>query len=521
LGVHAWNKRGQAKPVVASAHPQATEPCEGRLAELECKLKMERLRREEAERAEALKLQRDERVEAKELKRQERADRAEAVRTWRREEGQRRKERAERRGRFFAAIGKAWRRRQESLQGQSGTARVMLALGIPATVALVLYAVSAETQAPPGSPPAAGTDSWEIIGLGLLVSAASFAVGALLGFLFGIPRSAGPAPKAEGAGAEAEVKTPAEQANAAAAQRFIANTNLEQISDWLTKILVGVGLIQIHEVSGAVEDLANGLAPGLGAQGFSVAVTLLIAFSVTGFVSAYLYTRLRLQTAFERALTLKQVQEEVQAETTALTLVQEQLNPGGENRPTTGALTEALRAATEGIRKQAFFLARRQRHEKLAEDANEKEQKEFGALSIPVLEALIDCEQDEHYPRLRAELAYALLGKPKPDFAAAREALDEAIALRKPADAISTPRYELYRAFSTVELEPSGVSPDPVIDAICNDLDAGIRAGGTLSRDKRLAIERWLGRNANPAGSAAQRRAAALLPQVREVPEPA
>jgi len=38
---------------------------------------------------------------------------------------------------------------------------------------------------------------------------------------------------------------------------YSGNTNLEQISDWLTKILVGVGLTQLREIPGQVQRLAT------------------------------------------------------------------------------------------------------------------------------------------------------------------------------------------------------------------------------------------------------------------------
>src|SRR6185503_13654313 len=61
---------------------------------------------------------------------------------------------------------------------------------------------------------------------GALVALAPAAVGALLGFVFGIPKTlqSNAPPAADGKAA------------------YQVNTNLEQISDWLTKMLVGVGL---------------------------------------------------------------------------------------------------------------------------------------------------------------------------------------------------------------------------------------------------------------------------------------
>jgi hypothetical protein len=80
--------------------------------------------------------------------------------------------------------------------------------------------------------------SGSVLAVALLVAGAAFLGGALLGFLFGIPRSL--AVEATPAGTTAE---PVEAGQRAALYR--SNTNLEQISDWLTKILVGVGLVEL------------------------------------------------------------------------------------------------------------------------------------------------------------------------------------------------------------------------------------------------------------------------------------
>lgn len=61
--------------------------------------------------------------------------------------------------------------------------------------------------------------------------------GGALGFLFGIPKSV------QGASvATAEGKT---RAQPAYAQRV--NTSLEEVSDWLTKLLLGIGLVQLEK----------------------------------------------------------------------------------------------------------------------------------------------------------------------------------------------------------------------------------------------------------------------------------
>jgi hypothetical protein len=79
----------------------------------------------------------------------------------------------------------------------------------------------------------------------LAVVAASSAVGSLLGFLFGIPRylqRAAPAIR------KPDDPDASAGQNAQAARAFAGNTSLEEISDWLTKIIIGVGLVQFQTI---------------------------------------------------------------------------------------------------------------------------------------------------------------------------------------------------------------------------------------------------------------------------------
>lgn len=84
---------------------------------------------------------------------------------------------------------------------------------------------------------------------------------------------------------------------------YQVNTNLEQISDWLTKIIVGIGLVQLGKMPEYVNRLGDyfgdcfGDAPGNAA----IAVVVIIAFLVLGFLVGYLITRLYVTGAFKRA----------------------------------------------------------------------------------------------------------------------------------------------------------------------------------------------------------------------------
>ena len=122
----------------------------------------------------------------------------------------------------------------------------------------------------------------------LLWGGACSAVGWVIGFLFGIPRTL----SADGsANSKIDPQKP---------QRSSTNTNLEQISDWLTKIIVGVTLVQIGPALNNLDAAAKLVAESLGGPGFkSFAYALMMYFAITGFLGSYLLTRLFLQPAFE------------------------------------------------------------------------------------------------------------------------------------------------------------------------------------------------------------------------------
>src|SRR5687767_11994550 len=87
------------------------------------------------------------------------------------------------------------------------------------------------------------------------------------------------------------------------ATQFRPNTNLEEISDWLTKILVGIGLIQLGQLSDRVGRLVTAVADGIGGNppNPTFALALLLYFTMVGFLASYLLTRLYLPRAFTSA----------------------------------------------------------------------------------------------------------------------------------------------------------------------------------------------------------------------------
>ncbi|CAD6547827.1 hypothetical protein ACFQ3P_25820 [Paraburkholderia sabiae] len=210
---------------------------------------------------------------------------------------------------------------------------------------------------------AAGTQGWKATWIGLLWASACSAGGWFLGFLFGIPRSLssdtartsvpgadlpvrpnepaaptqphdpstpptvpdGVEPARTDTGSVTVVNVESQADHAEAKQTTVTfpsrvdstssrsgpppsgastavNTNLEQISDWLTKIIVGVTLVESKEVIGQLQAAGHVIGQALGGeQSDSFAMALLIYFFTSGLLGSYLLTRLFLQRAFSDA----------------------------------------------------------------------------------------------------------------------------------------------------------------------------------------------------------------------------
>lgn len=110
---------------------------------------------------------------------------------------------------------------------------------------------------------------------------ASAAIASIVGLIFGVPR----------------VRPDYQPAQT---ERYLANSNLEQISDWLTKVLVGAGLVQIAVVPSALARAGRWLGDGLAvSNGPAFACAALLYGSGVGFGGAYLWARLRLRVLLE------------------------------------------------------------------------------------------------------------------------------------------------------------------------------------------------------------------------------
>jgi hypothetical protein len=128
--------------------------------------------------------------------------------------------------------------------------------------------------------------SLSVFSVSVLVACGAWIAGGLLGFIFGIPR--------------ALATDRPETSLASTHLLYRSNSNLEQISDWLTKIIVGVSLVEFRTLIHETRKLVDFLAPALGGSpyGQSFALGMLITFAISGFVVLYIFTRVYLAVLF-------------------------------------------------------------------------------------------------------------------------------------------------------------------------------------------------------------------------------
>lgn len=164
-------------------------------------------------------------------------------------------------------------------------------------------------------------------GVSFIVAIAAAVVGCLLGFLFGIPRSlqrgqqilsiqtsspgaTGHQTQPVGQPQPNEQTTPTEPAPTGGSP-FLTNTSLEEISDWLTKIIIGLGLVQFETVIKYLGSAANSAASFVAQKNITepdstLASPFFFALIIASLVSAcfltYLETRTRLTLLFVGAI---------------------------------------------------------------------------------------------------------------------------------------------------------------------------------------------------------------------------
>jgi hypothetical protein len=187
----------------------------------------------------------------------------------------------------------------------------------------VLVGLWAATMDGAAAPDGRTYTKYGVYSIAMLCSGAASFVGGLVGFLFGVPQSNADRESStrivEAAqtdsrqvgqpGAEEHLDETRAASGVAATEReaprgsgLRRNTNLESVSDSLTKGLLAIGLSQLFNIGEWADRVGStlGASLGPGTDGKVVALTVLTYGTVAGFLFGYLATRIYLTGVFER-----------------------------------------------------------------------------------------------------------------------------------------------------------------------------------------------------------------------------
>jgi len=114
------------------------------------------------------------------------------------------------------------------------------------------------------------------LGVGILTSLAAYLSGCFTGFLFGIPR----------------VVSSGQLRHEKGTSVYAPSSNLAEVSDWLTKLLLGAGLVQLTRLGAPIgrliDNVASGMHPAEAAK--VTAGAILIGYAVIGLLEGYIVT---------------------------------------------------------------------------------------------------------------------------------------------------------------------------------------------------------------------------------------
>jgi hypothetical protein len=347
------------------------------------------------------------------------------------------------------------------------------------------------------------TQFFSVFGAGLLIAGASLLSGGLLGFLFGIPRTL-QQERAEG--------IPSREQKEQATDNTVlyqVNTNLEQISDWLTKILVGVGLTQITSLPGAIQKYAEFASPGLGGgpASKSFAAAILIFYLVCGFLIGYLWTRLYLAGALRQADLatvgdkiarvedkVSELERQADIDAKALSIIQRQLNPGPGSPPISQEdINSAIMSASRNVKAQIYYLA----HDTRSLNWRERQNKPTMERTIPIFRALIASDTEDVYHLNHGQLGFALKDQREPNWSEAEAEFTKAIKIRGSWQEKGWLLYEYCRAVCRINLDQAfsqgKVSSDESKNQILEDLKAAANAPQLVDFiSEEPVIKKWL-----------------------------
>lgn len=331
---------------------------------------------------------------------------------------------------------------------------------------------------------------------GLMLAGASGLVGAFMGFLFGIPRSK-----------QLQGQVLAEDGNSQ--REYLENTNLEQISDWLTKIIVGLTLVQFNELKTFVTEVGKLFSPvflsvSQSETAGAIGVAVILYFTIAGFLFGFLWTRIHLENVLRQQsaiglLDVKRIWEGFQeqadtASTTAYELTDDYLDPSADpNAEKFDNLKDKIARSSPVVRAMIFDRARKVRRDnwRAGGDHNLIER------TVPIFEGLIIAKHGRQH-RNYGQLGYALNATAQPNWAAAQEALEKALELQGEDDS-GRGYYELNLAIALINQDPAFlVNKASGVDSTNRITELLVPAGQAVDLNDVPAIAKWAKLNGYP-----------------------
>jgi len=159
----------------------------------------------------------------------------------------------------------------------------------------------------------------------LVAATGAFAVGGFMGLLFGTPRISG----GSAAGNGASPPSGAGAARQTAPQAVQQNTSLERVVDWVTTLIVGLGLVNLKEALEYAKRVSVWLTGAIVSPGGpapvangSAGAAILVSYAIAGFFLVFLWAR-RYMPREMRAAEIDEIQNQLELTRAAATKIGE------------------------------------------------------------------------------------------------------------------------------------------------------------------------------------------------------
>lgn len=235
-----------------------------------------------------------------------------------------------------------------------------------------------------------------------LVGGASFLTGNLAGLIFGIPKmETGKQPAQNGEENDQDTEVDKVRTLNSQHNKYQVNTNLQEVSDWLTKILLGLGLAHIYEFPGFLGNIGNTLTADFanitGAE--TAVIATIIHFFASGFLGGYLLTRLYLTGALQTA----EQEEQLIEHSKAIERLELKQKATADIEPTS-SITDILPSVEKLINLDDVYGAISIGRRYLQEEQYEKSLAIFAHLTTKL------SPKDRYYYKVYSNFGYSLIG---------------------------------------------------------------------------------------------------------------